>query len=144
MAGVLTYAPNRVSVVVGGKLLSGFGEDTFVKVMRDADAYTRVMGVDGVGSRARNNDRSGTIEITLHATAPSNSILQAFATADEQGDTGAVPVIVRDNNGATLATAVTAWVKKLPDVEYGKSVGERVWTLETDNLQLAITGNGIV
>ena len=141
---VLTYDPNKITVVVGGKLMSGFAEDTFVKMGRDEDMWSKVIGVDGVGSRAKTNNYGGYIELTLMHTSPSNAILQALATADEQNGSGAVPAIVRDNQGSTLGTAVTVWVKKIPDVEYGKSVGNRVWTLDTDNLQLAIGGNGVV
>lgn len=143
MAGVLTYDSNSVSVVVGGRLITGRGESTFLTIKRNNDSWTLVMGTDGIGSRAKTNDKSGEFEITLHHTSPENSILQAFATADEQTNGGAVPVIVRDNNGATLATAATAWVKKLPDIEYSRDVGERTWTLSSDSIDIAITGNSV-
>ena len=137
---VLTYDPNKVTLVVGGKLISGYAEDTFITASRDEDMWQKIIGVDGVGSRAKTNNYAGSLTVTLLHTSPANNILQALATADEQSNAGAVPLQMRDNQGATLITAVTAWVKKLPDIEYGKGVGTRAWVLDSDNLQMAVGG----
>ena len=141
MGNVATYDPKNVAVIVGGKSLSGFGDNTFVKISRNEQAFNLKIGVDGEGSRAKSNNFSGKIEVTLMQTSASNDVLSAYALTDQLSNKGIVPILVRDNNGTTLATALSAWVQKLPETEFNKEVGMRTWIFETDNLELNVGGN---
>lgn len=138
MATLRTYDPKAVTVVVGGKLIDGFGADTFVTVTRDDDDWQKMIGVDGTGARAKTNNTAGSISITLLHTSPANSLLMALVTADQQSATGAVPVLIRDTNGSTLCFAASAWVKKMPDVSFQKNVNERTWTLDSCNVEISV------
>jgi hypothetical protein len=138
---VFTYDPKNVSMIVGGKIMHGFGDGTFIKVSRNEQAFNLKVGVDGEGTRAKSNNKSGKFEITLMQSSSSNDILSGYATADELSNLGAVPVLLRDNNGTTLATALTGWVQKLPDSELAKEITTRTWTIETDALEMFIGGN---
>lgn len=138
---VKVYDPKQISIIVGGKILSGFADGTFLKVERNEQAYTLKVGVDGEGARAKNNNKSGKFTFTLMQTSSSNDVLSAYASADELGNAGAVPVLVKDHNGTSVATAATAWVQKLPDLEDAKEITMRTWVLETDELLMSIGGN---
>lgn len=138
---VYQYDPKNVSVVVGGKILKGFADGTFVLCERNEQAYNLKVGVDGEGTRAKSNNKSGKITVTLIQSSSSNDVLSAFALADEASNTGAVPFLLRDNNGTTLVTALTAWVQKFANVEDAKEVSTRVWVLETDELNMFVGGN---
>jgi hypothetical protein len=138
---VATYDPKNVSMIVGGQIMSGFGDGTFIKLSRNEQAFNLKVGVDGEGTRAKSNNLSGKIEITLMQSSAANDILSSYALADQLSNTGAVPVLFRDNSGRTLATALTAWVQKVPDTEFAKEVTTRAWVLETDSLQIFIGGN---
>lgn len=141
-AGVVaTYDPKNLSMIVGGQIMSGFGDGTVVKLSRNQQAFMLKVGVDGEGTRSKSNDKSGKIEITLMQSSASNDVLSAYASADELSNTGAVPILFRDNSGRTLATALTAWVQKLPDTEFAKEVSTRTWVFETDTLEIFIGGN---
>lgn len=138
---VLTYDPDQISVIVGGQIMSGFGDGTFVSVDRNSDAFTLQMGATGAGTRSKSNNRSGRITVSLQQTSESNDALQAFATADELSNSGTFPVLVKDNQGRSLYAAEIAWVVKVPTGAYATENSNREWILETDNLEVFTGGN---
>lgn len=141
MAGVYTYSCSEVQVIVGGAPMSGMADGTFVNIERDEQAYTKVTGADGSTSRSKSANRSGTITITLKQTSPSNDVLTGFMVADEQGDAGVVPVLVKDNSGRTLHAASAAWVQKSPSQDFAKEISNREWVMDCARLDQFIGGN---
>lgn len=138
---VRTYDPKSVILTVGGVPMSGFADGTFVRVTRANDSFTKVSGADGVVSRSKTNDVSGSLEITLAQTSPSNDVLSAFMTADELTNTGVVPVMCKDVSGRSILFSAFAWVKKPADVEFGKDISNRTWTLDCADLFMGVAGN---
>lgn len=137
---VRTYDPKQVVVVVGGVPLSGFADGTFISVERSNDTFSKVSGADGFVSRAKTNDRSGAITITLAQTSPSNDVLQGFALADELSNAGVVPVLVRDVAGRTTFVSGFGWVRKPPTSDFGKEINNREWMLDVADLDVFIGG----
>lgn len=137
---VFQYDPKNIAMIVGGSILSGFSDATFVNAIRNEDGWMLKVGVDGEGTRSKNNNKSGRYEIELMQSSPSNDILSNFAALDEASGTGAVPVLLKDNNGTTISSALTAWVKKYPDSPYAKETGTRKWIIETDLLNIFVGG----
>ncbi len=140
-APVRTFDPKQTSMIVGGKIMSGFADGTYIKVTRNEQSFTLKVGVDGEGSRAKSNNKSGKFEITLMQTSPSNDDLAALAAADEASGLGLAPCLMKDGSGRTVCQATTAWVQKQPDVELGKEVGTRTWVLESDEINMFVGGN---
>jgi hypothetical protein len=138
---MLQYDPKAVTIVYAGQIMTGYDDGTFVTIERNNDMWALKMGADGIGTRAKSNDKSGKITLTLMSSSPSNDVLSGLAIADENTGAGAAPVLVRDGSGRTVATAAAAWVTKIPSTEFAKEVTNRVWVIETDNLQLFIGGN---
>ena len=141
MAAIKTDAPDKVSVVFGGAILTGYAEDSFVKIEVNSDAFTTHVGADGEVSRTRNTDKSGKVTVTLKQTSDSNDILSGFYTADIATLQGYLPIIVKDNVGRTLAAGSSAWISKLPESEFGKEIGDREWVLDVADLQYFVGGN---
>lgn len=141
MPGVKTYEPKQVSLIVGGKIISGFSDGTFISLMRDEQAFTKKIGVDGEGTRSKSNNKGGKFEIELMQSSASNDDLSGFAAADESANTGAVPVRMVDNSGRTVASCLTGWVQKIPDSPFAKEVQVRKWVIDTDELLVFIGGN---
>lgn len=138
---MFTFDPKQTSMIVGGKIISGFSDGSYITAERNEQAFNLKVGVDGEGTRAKNNNRSGKITIELMQSSPSNDDLSGFALADEAGNTGAVPVLLKDGSGRTVAACVTGWVQKLANATFAKEVSTRSWVIETDNLNLFIGGN---
>lgn len=138
---IKTYAPDKVTVVFGGAILTGYAEDSFIKIEMSTEAFTMHVGGDGEVSRTRNVDRTGKVTVKLKQTSDSNDILSAFYTADITSLQGYLPVIVKDNAGRTLAAGSSAWIQKLPETEFGKEIGEREWVLDVADLDYFVGGN---
>jgi len=138
---VKTYDPSQVALIVGGFNITGFADGSFVTVARNADAFALYVGTDGEGTRAKSNNKSGRITITLAQSSDSNAILSGIASLDELSNNGVVPVLVKDSSGLSLYAAETAWIVKSPDSEFGKELGSREWIIETDNLAMFVAGN---
>jgi hypothetical protein len=138
-----TYDPSSIVITFGPDILRGFGEDTFVKVERAEDRYTTKTGVDGEGAFSRNNNRSGTIEVTLLSTSASNAVLSAHVVLDDDSPVPLppLPMLVKDLLGNSLHSAASVRVSKLPASEYQKEVGERTWIFSTTNLRQFDGGN---
>ncbi len=137
------YDPNEISIVWGAIVIGEFADGTFVTAARNNQAFNLKMGAGGGATRAKSNDKSGTITFTLLQHADENLLLSAQAALDEntpKGD-GISSFELKDNNGTTLCTAAFAWLQKQADVSYAQEGENREWVLETDNLQLAVGGN---
>jgi hypothetical protein len=132
---IKTYSPTECSVIVGGAIITGFADGTFVKVTRDDDAFKKVVVADGEVSRSKSPNRGGSIEITLTQVSDSNAILGAMALIDDESGEGVVPVIVKDNLDYT-AIGSKGWIKKLPDMERGKDMGNMTWTIDVAKFEL--------
>lgn len=138
---VLTYSPKDVILTVGGNPIGGYADGTFIKVTQVEDSFTQVVGADGQVSRTKSANRAVAIELTLKQTSPSNDVLSALHRADQIANAGTVPVQVKDLSGTTLCSAAEGWIKRLPDVEFGKDMSDRTWMLDTGPAQLNIGGN---
>jgi len=141
MAAIKTYAPDKVTLVYGGAIITGYAEDSFIKVEVNSDAFTTHVGGDGEVTRTRNVDKTGKVTCKLKASSSSNDILSALYVADITSLQGYLPVIVKDNNGTTLAGGSSAWISKLPESEFGKEIGEREWVIEVADLDYFVGGN---
>lgn len=122
----MAYNPKEVTVILGSKILSGFGPDSLVKVELDEDEQILHMGADGQGARTVNANGSATIEIPLMSTSEDNSYLNDLADSKS-----ATAFAVKDGSGDDLATAINVFVQKRPAMEKGKEVVTNTWILRT-------------
>lgn len=132
--GVKTYSPKDILVTVGGAIITGYANGAFVQVEQAEDQVSLVVGSDGEATRTVSANRSGSITITLQQTSESNAILSGFHQRDMLDKAGIFPVLVKDNLGKSLYTAETAWVRKMPNAEFGNESGTREWVIDTDRL----------
>lgn len=139
--GVRTYDPANVLVLIGGIPMSGFADGTFVMVTRDEDAFTKVSGADGETSRAKSNNRSGELTLTLMQTSMSNDILSGFALLDEVSNAGIVPILVKEIGTLTILMSGEGWIRKFPDASYSKDIENREWVFDLASLNMFEGGN---
>lgn len=129
-----TYNPSDVSIIYGGSPITGFADGTFVVVESNEDDFTLQVGSDGESARSKTNNNSGRITITLIQTSDSNDVLAAFHAADLLGGVGGLPILIKDNSGRALHSAVQAWIVKYPSSTFDREVTSKEWIFETDNL----------
>lgn len=136
-----TYAPEKLAIIVGGFIMQGYADGTFVNVERNTETFQTVVGADGEGTRVKSADKSGKITITLKQSSDSNDVLSGLEIADEATLQGYVPVLVKDANGRSLYAAETAWVEKPANAEFSKELSNREWVIATDKLIPFTGGN---
>ena len=138
-----TYDPTKLNVIVGGVIVSGFSDGDFITAKRDEDLYMKRVGADGHVARARNGNKSGTIEIKLLQSSPAVNELAALLALDNflhDGDKLVAITIASPGDGAELVATSSAWLKTPPEMIFGKEVGERVFVFDCADLKLSIGG----
>lgn len=140
MPGVRTYDSSQVVLTVGGAVISGFAEGTFITVERDDQNFTKVIGADGTASRRKTTNRSGSLTLTLSQTSPSNDVLSALMVKDEDGS-GVVPVLLKDNSGSTRIFSSAAWIQGMPTIEFSGELTNREWVIEMAYIEAELAGN---
>ena len=135
------YDPNKVTINLGGHIAEGFADGTFVTVTRNNPTWQVASGASGEHARAKTNDRTGTAELTLMQTSKTNDWLTSKMLLDEGPDNaGKFTFGIIDANGSTVVAAVEGWVQQPPSTEFGKELGDRVWTIEFGDVELFVGG----
>lgn len=135
--GTKTYNADEVSLIIGGVPIdAGFADGEFVRVEQESDDFGDVVGTDGEVTRFKTNDRRANVTVLLMQTSDSNQFLSALSNLDKITPNGAgiVPFLLLDGNGASIHEALELWVKKGPDVAYGREPGNREWELRVASL----------
>ncbi|MCZ8518885.1 phage structural protein [Paenibacillus caseinilyticus] len=130
MAEARTYDARSVSVIVAGQYLTGFGED-MVEVEKSEDGYEVRVGAQGDPIRARVNDETGEIRVTLLPTSPQVPFLDRLANS---GQLVSITVISRDPQERSSATQ--AYVTKPATRTYGKSAEDREYVFQCLDLKM--------
>lgn len=129
-----TLDAKSIFLVYGGALITGFADGSFIRIEFKNDRYSLVVGADGLGARARSNDESARITITLMPNSPANAILHAASMLDQATNAGALPLNLSDPPTGDQFTAEGAWVVKDPGRDLAKDPNPIEWVLETDKL----------
>jgi len=136
-----TYNPREVIVTFRGVPLSGFTDGTFIEGSRNNPSWNTSVGADGEGVRAKSNDKSGTVTLTLLQSSASNLSLATLAQLDELAGEGSGQLEVVDLSGTTVMSAADAWIQQPADISFGQEKEDRVWVFETDDLFMLHGGN---
>jgi len=136
-----TYSPKKIVFSVAGQAISGYADDSFIKVERNADAFTHKVGCDGEVGRSLSADNSGTITLTLLQTAASNDLLSALHEADRISANGKFVAFGEDKNGTSVFGSGEAWIPKLAAIEEGAEIGTREWRIVCADLNMFVGGN---
>ena len=132
----MEYNSREVLVSFGGVEMTGFGEDTMVSWEYDTEFTTDKVGVGGVVTASKTNDRRATVTFTLMETSPSNAILATFAKARFLG-TGAIgntTLHISNTLTGEEITAAEAWILNEPSGEFGSEASEREWEVRCAKL----------
>lgn len=138
------YDPKKVTVNIGGHIAEGFADGTFISASRNNQTFNLVSGASGETARAKSNDLSGTVELTLMQTSATNDFLSSKLLLDEgPQSSGKFSFAVLDANGTTVLQSTEMWVQQPPTTEFAKEMSERAWTLETGELIMIVGGTDV-
>lgn len=138
---VRTYDPASVVITINGAPISGYSEGTFVEIDRDEATWSKVVGADGLVTRGKTNNFSGTMTLTLKQSSPSNDFLSGLLALDEATNAGVVPILVKDLSGNSTYFGGSCWVRQYANSTFDKAITDRTWTLDIDELDLFVGSN---
>jgi len=127
--GMQTYKAALVKVYLGRFNISGFGEDTFIEVEYNSDAFETNVGAQGDVSRSQNADDTIKVVLTLKGESLSNDVLSGIAAVDRLLATEVYPLLIKDGSGTTLVSAGECWIKKPASIGFGKKREHCKWEL---------------
>lgn len=136
-----TYASNLVQLIFKGVPITGFMDDSFLDVERNADSFALLVGADGEVARAAQADKSGKITFRLLQTSASNDFLSAALVVDEATNANQGPVMVKDGSGRSVGASSEAWIVKPAKKVYAKGIEGREWVIECGKLIVNVAGN---
>lgn len=140
---VRTFDPSQVIIIVGGVPMSGFSDGTFIEVVRDEAAWTKVTGADGFTTRGKTNNRSGTITLTLKQSSPSNDVLSGILIGDELTNAGVIPILIKDLSGNSVFFAAQGWIQNYANATFSKEITDRQWIISTAEIDIFVGSNSL-
>lgn len=126
-----TYDPKEVSLIVSGLTVTGFMDGTFITCARiDPEVYKTHVGAHGEVARTKNNNKAGTITVTLKKTSPFNKTMDLLKLSSV-----AFPVMRKNNSDAKhIALATSAWISNEPNIEDGDEETGVEWIITCADL----------
>lgn len=112
MAEVTTYDPKKVTISIGGRIITGFAADGVVTLTHNEDSITPSVGAKGDVAYSENANNSGTAAITLMSTSSSLAYLREICAKRR-----AVRFTVSDanNDDSIQVSEENCRIMKMPD-----------------------------
>jgi hypothetical protein len=157
--GIYTYDAQDLEIAIGEQIMEGWGESDFISMAFTGDTFEEKVGADGLAYRSRDRTGTTFVKctLTLMAASPVNSYLTALYRIDTLSNeqkkvggamaesmkgwgltgVGTFPMSVKFKPFATdssvggryILNSVNAFIKTLPEVKGGKSIGTYEWTI---------------
>ena len=136
MANLDSYDPKEISITFDGHTVTGYMDGTFCNVSRDTDISTDIAGADGQIARAKQNDKRGSIVLTILQDSVTNKVFNKKFLAYEGGtDKAAKTVSVKNSlSNKESYSASQAWILKPATAVYSKGIEGREWTIRCADL----------
>ncbi len=136
-----TFDPKGIAITFGAGILSGFADGTFVTVEKAEDAFSETVGPDGDVTRVASNNPLTIVTVTLQQSSDSNSFLSGVHQLDIRTGGGVVPFALKEIDGDTLVIGGRSYIRKFANIEYGKEVTNREWTIVVAEGDMFVGGN---
>jgi len=121
--------------------MSGFSDGTFLEIDRNEPTWNMVVGADGLVTRGKTNNFSGTLTLTLKQSSPSNDVLSGFMAIDEATNEGVFPILVKDLSGNSIYFSARAWITQYANSTFGKDISDRQWVMSLDEADIFVGSN---
>jgi hypothetical protein len=124
-----THDIGRDLFTVAGRPVRGGGENDFVSIVRDEQAYVKKYGSRGRVTRSKTNADGGTMTLTLEQT-DIEDIRYLDGIADRPSPLDIVPLMYYNAETNVTYIAEQAWIQKPPDEAYNKASSTRVYVFD--------------
>ena len=114
---VATYDPKKVTVIIDGRILTGFATDSMIKATKNEDSVTPTVGAQGDVAYTENANESGTLECSLMSTSASLPFIRALEASKKPF--AASVADANDVDGIHISEE-NCRIIKMPDISRGK------------------------
>ena len=135
-----TYDPAALLIVFKGLTITGFSDESVVKIARNETTWKLKSGTTGEQVRTRNRNRSGYVELSIMQSSPTNDFLSAILASDELLGDGLGACMVRDNLGTTLVEGDGCYLEGWPESEFTNDAKARVWRVIIPDMNMFVGG----
>ncbi|MCI8442568.1 MAG: DUF3277 family protein [Provencibacterium sp.] len=113
-----TYDPEKVTVTIDGRVMTGFAADGKITIVRNEDSVTAQVSVDGGVTYDENANQSGLMTVSFMSTSSSLSFLRQLEAKRKR-----FSVLISDvnDNDPVKVSADDCRIQKLPDLGRGKN-----------------------
>ena len=117
---ITNYDPKKVTVNVGGRIITGFADSSVVSISSSEDRVKPSVGAQGDVVYSENANESGNIVMSLQITSASLPYLKKLAIDRQETD-----ILISDANKDTAETVSGSRcrVTKIPDGKKEKAAG---------------------
>jgi len=111
---------------------SGYGPDTVIKLAQKDPDFVSVKGADGSYTVCATNQVLTEFELTvMQSNSATNGFLStARIAAKFAGVPLVMPLVMQDQNGTTVFSAMNCWITGPPEQEMKSETSPRTWKLE--------------
>ena len=117
---VTNYDPRKVSVVVDGRIVTGFADSSMITIARSEDIVSTSEGTQGDVVYSESANRSGTLTMSLQSTSASLVWLKNIAKSRKE-----ISVVITDasQTPAEVTNASRCRITRIPDNKKEKTAG---------------------
>ena len=117
---VTNYDPRKVSVVVDGRIVTGFADSSMITIARSEDIVSTSVGTQGDVVYSESANRSGTLTMSLQTTSASLVWLKNIAKSRKE-----ISVVITDasQTPAEVTNASRCRITRIPDNKKEKTAG---------------------
>ncbi len=117
---VTNYDPRKVSVVVDGRIVTGFADSSMITIARSEDIVSTSVGTQGDVVYSESANRSGTLTMSLQSTSASLVWLKNIAKSRKE-----ISVVITDasQTPAEVTNASRCRITRIPDNKKEKTAG---------------------
>ncbi len=143
MASQFFYDPSRIVVTGSGVPISGFQDGELISIVYEANLYDAYVGADGDTTRVRVLNQNAKSTLKLASSSRSNDVLSAIVNLGltQSGASYIVALMFNDLQGTTLFYSAKAWVEKIPDTGFDKSVKAYEWPFYCTSVKHFVGGS---
>lgn len=129
MAAPYVYNPKQCIIALGNHVVSGYADDSFIKIDANSDDITKKNGCDGETNIAISVDSSYNISLALLQNSPTSAFLEAMRKKNKEDGSGHFPILIKDLMGKEKFSSDYCCVQKMGTWGRGKETTNREWTL---------------
>lgn len=131
-----TSNAKNCTIIVNDYIVTGFQEDDMIEIERDNPSFENFVDPQGTYTRAKSNDKRGTIKIYLQEGSPAHDFIKTTHQLDEETGENPSNISITFNDTNEKFVALDCSFEKPAPVKMGRGLNGREWTILCPELEI--------